>query len=119
MIADTVYIILHTHTGEAVMSNTPGQRALIRASEKNDILFAIGPAGTGKTYTSVALAVRTLKSRQVKQIILARPAVEAGENLGFLPGALTAKIAPYLRPRYDALEETIDHDKFELHLARN
>lgn len=119
MVADTGDIILHTHTGEAVMAKTPGQRALIRASEKNDILFAIGPAGTGKTYTSVALAVRALKSRQVKKIILARPAVEAGENLGFLPGDLKEKIDPYLRPLYDALEEMIDHDKLEFHLAKN
>ena len=119
MVADTGDIILHTHTGEAVMAKTPGQRAFIRASEKNDILFAIGPAGTGKTYTSVALAVRALKSRQVKKIILARPAVEAGENLGFLPGDLKEKIDPYLRPLYDALEEMIDHDKLEFHLAKN
>src|SRR5690625_641857 len=119
MVTDTGDIILHTHTGESVMAKTPGQRALIRASEKNDILFAIGPAGTGKTYTSVALAVRALKSRQVKKIILARPAVEAGENLGFLPGDLKEKIDPYLRPLYDALEEMIDHDKLEFHLAKN
>ena len=78
--------ILHTFTGEAISAKTPGQREIVNASEQNDILFAIGPAGTGKTYTSVALAVRALKERKVKKIILARPAVEAGENLGFLPG---------------------------------
>ena len=118
-IHDTGDIILHTHTGEAVTAKTPGQRAIINASEKNDILFAIGPAGTGKTYTSVALAVRALKERKVKKIILARPAVEAGENLGFLPGDLKEKIDPYLRPLYDALEEMIEFDKLEFQLAKN
>ncbi|MDZ7719011.1 MAG: PhoH family protein [Balneolaceae bacterium] len=111
--------ILHTFTGEAISAKTPGQRAIVKASEKNDILFAIGPAGTGKTYTSVALAVRALKERKVKKIILARPAVEAGENLGFLPGDLKEKIDPYLRPLYDALEEMIEFDKLEFQLAKN
>lgn len=116
---DTGDVILHTHTGEAITAKTPGQRAIVKASEKNDILFAIGPAGTGKTYTSVALAVRALKERKVKKIILARPAVEAGENLGFLPGDLKEKIDPYLRPLYDALEEMIEYDKLEFQLAKN
>lgn len=111
--------ILHTFTGEAITAKTPGQRSIVKASEKNDILFAIGPAGTGKTYTSVALAVRALKERKVKKIILARPAVEAGENLGFLPGDLKEKIDPYLRPLYDALEEMIEFDKLEFQLAKN
>lgn len=111
--------ILHTFTGEAISAKTPGQRAIVKASEKNDILFAIGPAGTGKTYTSVALAVRALKERKVKKIILARPAVEAGENLGFLPGDLKEKIDPYLRPLYDALEEMIEFDKLEFQLTKN
>jgi phosphate starvation-inducible PhoH-like protein len=111
--------ILHTFTGEAISAKTPGQRAIVKASEQNDILFAIGPAGTGKTYTSVALAVRALKERKVKKIILARPAVEAGENLGFLPGDLKEKIDPYLRPLYDALEEMIEFDKLEFQLAKN
>lgn len=111
--------ILHTFTGEAITAKTPGQREIVQSSEKNDILFAIGPAGTGKTYTSVALAVRALKERKVKKIILARPAVEAGENLGFLPGDLKEKIDPYLRPLYDALEEMIDFDKLEFQLAKN
>jgi phosphate starvation-inducible protein PhoH and related proteins len=118
-IQDTGDIILHTHTGEAVTAKTPGQREIVKASEQNDILFAIGPAGTGKTYTSVALAVRALKERRVKKIILARPAVEAGENLGFLPGDLKEKIDPYLRPLYDALEEMIEFDKLEFQLAKN
>lgn len=117
--ADTGDTILHTHTGEAISAKTPGQREIVKASEQNDILFAIGPAGTGKTYTSVALAVRALKERKVKKIILARPAVEAGENLGFLPGDLKEKIDPYLRPLYDALEEMIEFDKLEFQLAKN
>jgi len=117
--AETGDIILHTHTGEAISAKTPGQRNIIKASENNDILFAIGPAGTGKTYTSVALAVRALKARKVKRIILARPAVEAGENLGFLPGDLKEKIDPYLRPLYDALEEMIEYDKLEFQLQKN
>ncbi len=116
---DSGDIILHTHTGEAVAAKTGGQRNLVKASENNDILFAIGPAGTGKTYTSVALAVRALKDRKVKKIILARPAVEAGENLGFLPGDLKEKIDPYLRPLYDALEEMIEFDKLEFLLTKN
>ncbi|WP_242978914.1 PhoH family protein [Rhodohalobacter mucosus] len=116
---DTGDIILHTHTGDAVTAKTAGQLNIVKASERNDILFAIGPAGTGKTYTSVALAVRALKDRKVKKIILARPAVEAGENLGFLPGDLKEKIDPYLRPLYDALEEMIEFDKLEFQLAKN
>ncbi len=116
---DTGDIILHTHTGEAIAVRTPGQRNIVKAAENNDILFAIGPAGTGKTYTSVALAVKALKERRVKKIILARPAVEAGENLGFLPGDLKEKIDPYLRPLYDALEEMIEFDKLEFQLTKN
>lgn len=116
---ETGDIILHTHTGEAISAKTPGQRNIVKQSEYNDILFAIGPAGTGKTYTSVALAVRALKNRKVKKIILARPAVEAGENLGFLPGDLKEKIDPYLRPLYDALEEMIEFDKLEFLLTKN
>lgn len=112
-------IILHTHAGEAVSAKTSGQRNLVKASENNDILFAIGPAGTGKTYTSVALAVRALKGQKVKKIILARPAVEAGENLGFLPGDLKEKIDPYLRPLYDALEEMIEFEKLDYYLSKN
>jgi phosphate starvation-inducible PhoH-like protein len=86
-------------------------------SEKNDILFAIGPAGTGKTYTAVALAVRALKNKSVKKIILTRPAVEAGESLGFLPGDLKEKIDPYLRPLYDALDDMIPADKLTYYMA--
>jgi len=111
--------IIHTHNGEAISAKTPGQKRIVTSSTKQDIVFAIGPAGTGKTYTSVALAVQALKDRKVRKIILARPAVEAGENLGFLPGDLKEKIDPYLRPLYDALEDMIDRDRLELYLAKN
>jgi phosphate starvation-inducible PhoH-like protein len=110
--------ILNTHDGQAVTAKTPGQQQILDASNRNDIVFAIGPAGTGKTYTSVALAVKALKERKVKKIVLARPAVEAGETLGFLPGDLREKIDPYLRPLYDALEEMIEFDRLELHMAK-
>lgn len=112
-------LILYTHKGQAVIAKTPGQKQILKSTAKSDIVFAIGPAGTGKTYTSVALAVKALKERRVQKIILARPAVEAGENLGFLPGDLKEKIDPYLRPLYDALEEMIDQDKLNLHLQKN
>ncbi len=112
-------LILYTHKGQAVLAKTPGQKEIYKSSASHDIVFAIGPAGTGKTYTSVALAVKALKERRVEKIILARPAVEAGENLGFLPGDLKEKIDPYLRPLYDALEDMIDQDKLNLHLQKN
>lgn len=111
--------LLHTHTGNIVKAKTPNQKRMVEACRKNDIVFAIGPAGTGKTYTSVAIAVRALKDRIVKKIVLVRPAVEAGESLGFLPGDLKNKIDPYLRPLYDALEEMIEHDRLDLHMGRN
>lgn len=111
--------ILNTHTGEAITAKTPGQKRIVKESATNDIVFTIGPAGTGKTYTSVALAVKALKERKVKKIVLARPAVEAGETLGFLPGDLREKIDPYLRPLYDALEDMIEYDRLELHLTKN
>ncbi len=110
--------ILNTHDGQSVTAKTPGQQEIVNATANNDIVFAIGPAGTGKTYTSVALAVKALKERKVKKIVLARPAVEAGETLGFLPGDLREKIDPYLRPLYDALEEMIEYDRLELHMAK-
>ena len=97
--------------GIMVRARTVNQKKMVESSEKNDILFAIGPAGTGKTYTAVALAVRALKNREIKKIILTRPAVEAGENLGFLPGDLKEKIDPYLRPLYDALYDMIQGEK--------
>jgi phosphate starvation-inducible PhoH-like protein len=112
-------VILYTHRGEPVRAKTPGQVQMVKSSAKNDIVFAIGPAGTGKTYTSVALAVKALKERKVQKIILARPAVEAGETLGFLPGDLREKIDPYLRPLYDALEDMLDQEKLNLNLQKN
>jgi phosphate starvation-inducible PhoH-like protein len=99
--------------GQKIKARTLNQRKMLDESKKNDILFAIGPAGTGKTYTAVALAVVALKEREIKRIILTRPAVEAGENLGFLPGDLKEKIDPYLRPLYDALEDMIPNDKLK------
>ena len=111
--------LLYTTTGSPVIARTANQKKIVSASNKDDIVFAIGPAGTGKTYTSVALAVRALKERQVKRIVLVRPAVEAGESLGFLPGNLKDKIDPYLRPLYDALEEMLEYEKLQLFLTKN
>jgi len=103
--------------GKTVRARTANQKHMVAGIEKNDILFAIGPAGTGKTYTAVALAVRALKNKLVKKIILTRPAVEAGENLGFLPGDLKEKIDPYLRPLYDALDDMIPADKLGYYMS--
>lgn len=111
--------IVHTHNGIPVTARTPGQKAIVEASKENDVVFAIGPAGTGKTYTSVALAVKALKERKVKKIVLVRPAVEAGESLGFLPGDLKEKIDPYLRPLYDSLEEMLDYDRLQANMEKN
>lgn len=97
--------------GKAIKAITANQRKMVVAMKNNDLLFAVGPAGTGKTYTAVALAVQALKNRQVKRIILTRPAVEAGENLGFLPGDLKEKLDPYMQPLYDALRDMIPHEK--------
>ena len=102
--------------GLVVKARTANQRRMVDSINKNDILFAIGPAGTGKTYTAVALAVRALKNKEIKRIILTRPAVEAGENLGFLPGDLKEKIDPYLRPLYDALDDMIPPEKLKVYL---
>ena len=109
-------VILHGPSGRIIKAKTPNQYKLIEASVDNDMLFAIGPAGTGKTYTAVALAVRALKNREVRRIILTRPAVEAGENLGFLPGDLKEKLDPYLAPLYDALRDMIPKEKLEFYL---
>jgi phosphate starvation-inducible protein PhoH and related proteins len=103
--------------GKSVRARTANQKKMVHAVDKNDIVFAIGPAGTGKTYTAVALAVRALKNKQVRKIILTRPAVEAGENLGFLPGDLKEKIDPYLRPLYDALDDMIPADKLGYYMT--
>ena len=105
------HVLLYGRVGKAIYAKTKNQLLLVKAVEENDIVFAIGPAGTGKTYTAVALAVRALKNKQVKKIILTRPAVEAGESLGFLPGDLKEKIDPYLRPLYDALDDMIPAER--------
>ncbi|HQU55948.1 MAG TPA: PhoH family protein [Chitinophagaceae bacterium] len=110
-------VLVFGPNGKSVRARTANQKKLVRESEKNDIVFAIGPAGTGKTYTAVALAVRALKNKQVKKIILTRPAVEAGESLGFLPGDLKEKIDPYLRPLYDALDDMIPADKLGYYMT--
>ncbi|SDL38461.1 PhoH family protein [Kriegella aquimaris] len=103
--------LVHGVSGRLIKARTVNQRRLVDASKKNDMVFAIGPAGTGKTYTGVALAVKALKDKQVRRIILTRPAVEAGENLGFLPGDLKEKLDPYMQPLYDALRDMIAPEK--------
>lgn len=108
--------IISTEKGQSVKARTLHQHELVDMVGKCDLVFAIGPAGTGKTYTSVALAVRALKQKAVKRIILTRPAVEAGENLGFLPGDLKDKIDPYLRPLYDALDDMLSPEKLRMYL---
>lgn len=110
-------VLVFGPNGKSVRARTANQKKLVQQAEKNDIVFAIGPAGTGKTYTAVALAVRALKNKQVKKIILTRPAVEAGESLGFLPGDLKEKIDPYLRPLYDALDDMIPADKLGYYMT--
>ena len=110
-------ILVFGPNGKTVRARTSNQKLMVSSIEKNDIVFAIGPAGTGKTYTAVALAVRALKNKQVKKIILTRPAVEAGESLGFLPGDLKEKIDPYLRPLYDALDDMIPADKLGYYMT--
>ena len=113
MASDLTDLLLHGNNGKPIRARTPNQRALVEASKKSDLIFAIGPAGTGKTYTAIALAVRALKNREIRRIILSRPAVEAGERLGFLPGDLKEKIDPYLQPLYDALQDMIPGKKLE------
>ena len=104
-------ILVHGRNGLLIKARTPNQQRLVESVKKNDMVFAIGPAGTGKTYTAVALAVRALKNKEIRRIILTRPAVEAGENLGFLPGDLRDKLDPYLQPLYDALRDMIPQQK--------
>lgn len=113
VVANLQDILVYGQNGIIVKARTANQQKMVASSEKNDIIFAIGPAGTGKTYTAVALAVRALKNKEIKRIVLCRPAVEAGENLGFLPGDLKEKIDPYLRPLYDALYDMIQGDKLK------
>lgn len=110
-------VLVFGPNGKSVRARTLNQKRMVSLAEKNDVIFAIGPAGTGKTYTAVALAVRALKNKMVKKIILTRPAVEAGESLGFLPGDLKEKIDPYLRPLYDALDDMIPADKLGYYMS--
>lgn len=110
-------VLVFGPNGKTVRARTANQKKMVETLDKNDIVFAIGPAGTGKTYTAVAIAVRALKNKQVKKIILTRPAVEAGESLGFLPGDLKEKIDPYLRPLYDALDDMIPADKLGYYMT--
>ena len=111
-------VILHGTDGKLIKARTVNQRKIVSNIKKNDLLFAIGPAGTGKTYTSVALSVKALKSKEVKRIILTRPAVEAGENLGFLPGDLKEKLDPYMQPLYDALTDMLPSEKLKDYLEQ-
>lgn len=111
-------IILYGTKGNPIKPKTPNQIKLVQLVKENDLVFALGPAGTGKTYISVALAVQALKNKQVKKIIVTRPAVEAGENLGFLPGDLKEKIDPYLRPIYDALNDMLPFEKLQYYMER-
>ena len=113
LLIGTGEVLLIGTRGQQIKARTKNQVKMVNAARTNDIVFAIGPAGTGKTYTAVAIAVLALKEREIRRIILTRPAVEAGENLGFLPGDLKEKIDPYLRPLYDALEDMIPNDKLK------
>jgi phosphate starvation-inducible PhoH-like protein len=117
-ISDEEEVIVYGTRGAPIKPRTPNQKKLVQFVRDNDLVFAIGPAGTGKTYISVALAVKALKNKQVKKIIITRPAVEAGENLGFLPGDLKEKIDPYLRPIYDALNDMIPFEKLQYYMER-
>ena len=111
-------LILHGVNGKSIYARSENQKRLVQSYEENDLLFAVGPAGSGKTYTAIALAVRALKNREVKRIILSRPAVEAGEKLGFLPGDMKEKIDPYLQPLYDALQDMIPAAKLTEYMEK-
>lgn len=112
-------VIVYSVTGKPITPRSENQLKLVKEYEKNDMLFAIGPAGSGKTYTAIALAVRALKNKEIKKIILSRPAVEAGEKLGFLPGDMKEKIDPYLQPLYDALQDMIPAAKLKEYMELN
>lgn len=112
-------VLVHGARGTVVRARSEGQKKIVDTTRKDDVVFAVGPAGSGKTYTAVAIAVNFLKAKKVRKIVLVRPAVEAGENLGFLPGDLKDKIDPYLRPLYDALEDMIHSDKLKHLMERN
>ena len=111
-------VLVHGVGGKMIKAQSVNQRKLVTTSLKNDMIFAVGPAGTGKTYTAVALAVKALKAKEVKRIILTRPAVEAGENLGFLPGDMKDKLDPYMQPLYDALRDMIPHERLESNIEK-
>ena len=111
-------VILHGSSGQPIKAHSANQQKMVDLIDDHDLLFAVGPAGTGKTYTGVALAVRALRDKEVKRIILTRPAVEAGENLGFLPGDVKEKLDPYLQPLYDALRDMIPAEKLSAHLEK-
>ncbi len=112
-------VIVYSVTGRPICARTTNQQKLVKAYQENDLVFAVGPAGSGKTYTSIALAVRALKNKEIRRIILSRPAVEAGEKLGFLPGDMKEKIDPYLQPLYDALEDMIPTQKLREMMEQN
>jgi len=111
-------VLVHGVNGKLIKAQTTNQRKMVELMSKNDMLFAVGPAGTGKTYTAVALAVKALKEKEVKKIVLTRPAVESGENLGFLPGDLKEKLDPYMQPLYDALRDMIPNEKLGSYLDK-
>ncbi|BCI62899.1 PhoH family protein [Coprobacter secundus] len=113
------HLIIHGVNGKPIVARTENQQKLVKAFESNDLVFALGPAGSGKTYVAIALAVRALKNKEVKKIILSRPAVEAGEKLGFLPGDMKDKIDPYLQPLYDALQDMIPTVKLKEYMDNN
>lgn len=112
-------VIVYSVTGRPICARTTNQQALVKAYQENDLVFAVGPAGSGKTYTSIALAVRALKNKEIRRIVLSRPAVEAGEKLGFLPGDMKEKIDPYLQPLYDALEDMIPTQRLREMMEQN
>lgn len=116
VVANVDNLIIHGLNGKPILARTPNQKLLVEEFDENDMVFAIGPAGSGKTYTAIALAVRALKRKTIRKIILSRPAVEAGEKLGFLPGDMKEKIDPYLQPLYDALEDMIPPMKLKEYL---
>lgn len=118
-IGEDASVIVYGNSGKVIKARTVNQQRLVQASSEDDMVFAIGPAGTGKTYTAVALAVRALRDKEVQRIVLTRPAVEAGESLGFLPGDLKEKLDPYLRPLYDALLDMLPYDKLAKFLERS
>ena len=117
--ADNRDVVVLSARNDLIKPKTPGQRQFVRAVQRNDVVFAVGPAGTGKTYLAVAMAIAALRNKEVQKIVLTRPAVEAGESLGFLPGDLKEKVIPYLRPLYDALDDMLPQDKLKLYVEKN